>query len=79
MGLAARLRDRHAPRCRRALDPWDAHYHLDLRFLVVASGEPAPERAEVHAAEWLAWDDAVVRTGEPALRRALAKARAAAG
>jgi 8-oxo-dGTP pyrophosphatase MutT (NUDIX family) len=57
--------------------PWDEHYHLDLRFLVVASGTPAPDAAEVRAAEWLTWDDAFARIDEPALRRALAKARAA--
>jgi 8-oxo-dGTP pyrophosphatase MutT (NUDIX family) len=56
--------------------PWDAHYHLDLRFLVVASGELAPDAAEVHTAEWLTWAEAVARIDEPALRRALTKARA---
>jgi 8-oxo-dGTP pyrophosphatase MutT (NUDIX family) len=57
--------------------PWDCHYHLDLRFLVVAAGTLAPAAAEVRAAEWLAWDEAFGRIDEPALRRALAKARAA--
>ena len=57
--------------------PWDEHFHLDLRFLVVASGEPDPQAAEVHAAEWLTWDEAFARIEEPALRRALGKARAA--
>ena len=56
--------------------PWDEHYHLDLRFLVVASGTLAPDTAEVHAAEWLTWDEVFARTREPALRRALGKARA---
>lgn len=55
--------------------PWDEHYHLDLRFHVVADGELAPDAAEVHAAEWVAWDDAFARIDERALRRALAKAR----
>jgi 8-oxo-dGTP pyrophosphatase MutT (NUDIX family) len=59
--------------------PWDGHYHLDLRFLVIASGALAPDAAEVRAAEWLAWDEAFARIEEPALRRALAKACAAAG
>ena len=54
--------------------PWDEHYHLDLRYLVVAGGALAPDAAEVHAAEWLAWDDAFARIEEPALRRALVKA-----
>jgi 8-oxo-dGTP pyrophosphatase MutT (NUDIX family) len=76
-GLDACLQDR------RLLDvdvhwvPWDEHYHLDLRFLVVASGTLAPDAAEVRAAEWLTWDEAAARIAEPALRRALAKARAA--
>jgi 8-oxo-dGTP pyrophosphatase MutT (NUDIX family) len=55
--------------------PWDEHYHLDLRFLAVASGTLSPDAAEVRAAEWLTWDEAFARIGEPALLRALAKAR----
>jgi hypothetical protein len=55
--------------------PWDEHWHLDLRYLVVASGELSPDDAEVHAAEWVSWDDALARTEEPALRRALTKAQ----
>jgi len=55
--------------------PWDGHWHLDLRFHVVAAGEPAPDAAEVHAAEWVAWDSAFARTDEPELRRAFVKAR----
>jgi 8-oxo-dGTP pyrophosphatase MutT (NUDIX family) len=55
--------------------PWDEHYHLDLRFLALAEGVLAPDALEVHAAEWLTWDDAYARIDEPALRRALAKAR----
>jgi 8-oxo-dGTP pyrophosphatase MutT (NUDIX family) len=54
--------------------PWDEHYHLDLRFHLVASGELAPDEAEVHGAEWLTWDEAFARIDEPALRRALLKA-----
>ena len=54
--------------------PWDEHYHLDLRFQLVASGELAPDEAEVHGAEWLTWDEAFERIEEPALRRALLKA-----
>jgi 8-oxo-dGTP pyrophosphatase MutT (NUDIX family) len=56
--------------------PWDEHYHLDLRFLVVASGTVAADAAEVHAAEWHTWEEALTRTDEPAFRRALVKARA---
>jgi 8-oxo-dGTP pyrophosphatase MutT (NUDIX family) len=58
--------------------PWDRHHHLDLRFLVAAAGEPAPDAAEVRAAEWLTWDEALARIDETALRRALGKARNAA-
>jgi 8-oxo-dGTP pyrophosphatase MutT (NUDIX family) len=54
--------------------PWDEHHHLDLRFHLVARGELAPDEAEVHAAEWLTWDDALARIDEHALRRALLKA-----
>ena len=59
--------------------PWDGHYHLDLRYLVVASGELRPDEEEVHEAEWVGWDDAFARIEEPALRRALSKARFGAG
>jgi len=59
--------------------PWDEHYHLDLRFLAVASGTLAPDPTEVRAAEWLTWDEALERIDEPALRRALTKARASPG
>ncbi len=54
--------------------PWDEHYHLDLRFEVVAAGELALDTTELHAAEWLTWDEAFARIEEPALRRAFAKA-----
>jgi 8-oxo-dGTP pyrophosphatase MutT (NUDIX family) len=54
---------------------WDEHWHLDLRYLVVAAGELAPDAAEVHAAEWVGWEQAFERTEEPALRRALSRAR----
>jgi 8-oxo-dGTP pyrophosphatase MutT (NUDIX family) len=54
--------------------PWDEHYHLDLRFHLIATGELAPDAAEVHAAEWLSWEAAFERIDEHALRRALLKA-----
>jgi 8-oxo-dGTP pyrophosphatase MutT (NUDIX family) len=54
--------------------PWDEHYHLDLRFHVVASGRLAPDESEVHAAEWVAWEAVFARIREHALRRALEKA-----
>jgi 8-oxo-dGTP pyrophosphatase MutT (NUDIX family) len=59
--------------------PWDEHWHLDLRFQVVAAGELAPDATEVHAAEWVEWDDAFSRVDEPALRRAFGKARRPVG
>lgn len=57
--------------------PWDEHWHLDLRFLVIAGGTVAADAAEVHAAEWVPWDAAFDRIEETALIRALTKARAA--
>ncbi len=48
-----------------------AHLHLDLRYLVLAEGEPT-----VEGAHWLSFDEALAATDEPALRRLLAKARA---
>ena len=54
--------------------PWDEHHHLDLRFHLIATGELAPDSAEVDAAEWLTWVDAFERIDEHALRRALLKA-----
>jgi 8-oxo-dGTP pyrophosphatase MutT (NUDIX family) len=53
--------------------PWDEHFHLDLRYHVLASGQLAPDAAEVHAAEWLTWDEAFGRITELPLRRALLK------
>lgn len=55
--------------------PWDEHYHLDLRYEVVAAGQLSPDPVEVHAAEWVTWDEAFARVEEPALRRALSKSR----
>ena len=57
--------------------PWDEHWHLDMRFLVIAGGTVSADAAEVHAAEWVTWDDAFARIEESALVRALTKARAA--
>jgi 8-oxo-dGTP pyrophosphatase MutT (NUDIX family) len=76
-GLGVRLRDPGLLDADVHWIAWDGHYHLDLRFLVVASGTPEPDPAEVRAAEWLTWDEAFARIEEPALRRALSKARAA--
>lgn len=59
--------------------PWDRHFHLDLRFHIAAHGELSPDVAEVHAAEWLTWDEAYARISEPALRRAFGKVSAERG
>ena len=50
-------------------DGQPAHLHLDLRYLVVGEGEPT-----VEGAHWLAVEDALAATEEPALRRLLGKA-----
>lgn len=62
----------------RADEP--AHYHLDLRFLVVAEH---PESITLNAAEatavrWLSFDDAIALVGDTALQRLIRKGRAAA-
>jgi len=54
-----------------------AHQHLDLRFLMVAED---PQRLSLNAAEatavqWLAFDEALARADDAALRRAIRKAR----
>lgn len=51
-----------------------AHLHLDLRYLVLAEGEPT-----VEGAHWVTFEEALAGIEEPALRRLLAKARSYAG
>lgn len=53
------------------------HRHLDVRFLLVASGSDAltPDLAESLGAQWLEWDEALARADEPSLVRLLQKAR----
>ncbi|HSP74400.1 MAG TPA: NUDIX hydrolase [Gaiellaceae bacterium] len=46
-----------------------AHLHLDLRFLLVAGGEPGD------GAAWVPFDEALAATDEPAFRRLIEKAR----
>ncbi|MGZ4352424.1 MAG: NUDIX hydrolase [Gaiellaceae bacterium] len=46
-----------------------AHLHLDLRFLLVAGGEPG------EGAAWVTFDEALASTDEPAFRRLIGKAR----
>ena len=47
-----------------------AHLHLDLRYLVLAAGEPT-----VAGAAWYGFEEALAQADEPALRRLLEKAR----
>jgi 8-oxo-dGTP pyrophosphatase MutT (NUDIX family) len=56
------------------------HRHLDVRYLLVAAdpGALAHDPGESSGAAWLGWDEALARADEPALRRLLEKARAAA-
>jgi 8-oxo-dGTP pyrophosphatase MutT (NUDIX family) len=53
------------------------HRHLDLRYLVVAENPDAlaHDPDESLGARWLAWEEALHGTDEPALRRLLEKAR----
>jgi 8-oxo-dGTP pyrophosphatase MutT (NUDIX family) len=39
--------------------PAGAHVHLDLRYLLSASGTPAPPPDESQAVRWFAWDEAM--------------------
>lgn len=50
-------------------DAQPAHLHLDLRFLLVADGEPGV------GAAWVPFDEAIASTDEPAFRRLIEKAR----
>lgn len=50
-------------------DGQPAHLHLDLRYLLVADGEPG------EGAAWLSFAEALVATDEPAFRRLIEKAR----
>jgi 8-oxo-dGTP pyrophosphatase MutT (NUDIX family) len=58
-----------------------AHEHLDLRYLLVADPDADLDRAdaELAAVEWLGWEAALDRSGEPGLERMLRKAREAVG
>ena len=54
------------------------HRHLDVRYLVVAKNPEAlaHDPNESHGAQWLSWDEAIVRADEAPLVRMLTKARA---
>jgi 8-oxo-dGTP pyrophosphatase MutT (NUDIX family) len=56
------------------------HTHLDVRYLLVAEDPSAlaHDPLESSGAQWLSFDEALARADEPALKRLLAKARAAA-
>jgi 8-oxo-dGTP pyrophosphatase MutT (NUDIX family) len=38
--------------------PAGAHVHLDLRYLLTASGSPVPPATESQLVQWFSWDDA---------------------
>lgn len=38
--------------------PAGAHVHLDLRYLLLASGPPAPPPGESQLVRWFSWDEA---------------------
>jgi 8-oxo-dGTP pyrophosphatase MutT (NUDIX family) len=46
------------------------HTHLDLRWLLVADGEPAPAPGESPDVAWFSWQEAIARA-DPGLRGAL--------
>jgi 8-oxo-dGTP pyrophosphatase MutT (NUDIX family) len=56
------------------------HFHLDVRYLVVAEDPDAlaHDPNESFGAQWLGWAQAIERADEAPLRRLLEKARAAA-
>ena len=55
------------------------HWHLDVRYLVVARNPEAlaHDPNESHGAQWLTWDEAIARADEAPLSRLLNKARSA--
>ena len=64
-GLRAMVPDDapHVVRARGAVfhvdvHPAGAHTHLDLRYLLVASGTPAPPPGESPLVRWFSWDEA---------------------
>ncbi len=46
------------------------HFHLDLRYLIEADGDPAPGEGESQEVRWFAWGEAIQRA-DPGLRAAL--------
>jgi len=54
-----------------------AHFHLDVRAVLVATNPEALEHDpnESFGAQWVTWSEALERASDPALRRLLDKAR----
>ena len=54
-----------------------AHFHLDLRYLLVAPARAVPRRAaaEARALRWFGWEELAALGLDPGLRRALGAAR----
>ena len=50
------------------------HTHLDLRWLLIGSGRPAPPAGESPHGSWFGWDEAIARS-DPGLRGALRTVR----
>lgn len=48
------------------------HEHLDLRYLLVGSGEPAPQVGESTVVRWFGWPDALRVASDAGLMAALA-------
>jgi 8-oxo-dGTP pyrophosphatase MutT (NUDIX family) len=55
--------------------PAGAHVHLDLRYLLSASGRPAPPPDESQLVRWFSWDEAMA-VADPGLLGALRVERA---
>ncbi|HQO66543.1 MAG TPA: NUDIX hydrolase [Spirochaetales bacterium] len=56
-----------------------AHYHYDVRYLLVAEPGPTTASDESRAVEWVDLDEAERRNPEPSITRMAAKARALRG
>jgi 8-oxo-dGTP pyrophosphatase MutT (NUDIX family) len=52
------------------------HTHLDLRYLLTATGSPSPARGESKQVRWFGWDEAIA-VADPGLIGALHKMRRA--
>lgn len=58
-------------------DGFAAHYHLDVRFLLLADDPEllSHRPSESHGARWFTWNEALEQTEEEAMRRMLTKAQ----